>query len=129
MKRRLYDTHLILWTSSEPHRLSTQARALIADPVHEAYFSAASMWEIAIKKALNRPDFQPDQVALRDGLLAQGFKELPLRSDHALKLNELAPLHKDLFDRILLAQAISEGMTLVTADAVLGKYPGPVLKV
>ncbi len=125
----LFDTHLLLWSASEPHLLSSRAKELLASNDDEGYFSAISIWEIAIKRALNRPDFQPDPRALRQGYLARGYRELALKSDHALLIDSLPQLHKDLFDRILFAQALSEGMTLVTGDALLAKYPGPVLKV
>lgn len=89
-------------------------------------FSAASLWEIAIKHQLGRKDFRADPRVLRRGLLDNGYGELPIAGAHAVALDLLPPLHKDPFDRILIAQAITEGITLLTADPMLGRYPGPV---
>jgi PIN domain nuclease of toxin-antitoxin system len=99
------------------------------DPANDLYFSAISFWEISIKRALGRPDFQPDPHLLRRALLNNRFRELPLTSDHAMAIEFLPPIHKDIFDRVLIAQAISEGMTLLTTDDDVAKYPGPIRKV
>jgi len=125
----LLDTHLLLWAASEPHRLSKQARALINDPDNEILFSAASVWEVAIKRRLGRPDFTVDARLLRRGLLDNGYSELPITSDHVVATESLPPIHRDPFDRVLLAQATVEGITLVTVDAQVAKYEGPVRKV
>ncbi len=125
----LVDTQLLLWTAGQPERLSTAARQLLGDPNHELLFSAASLWEIAIKRGLGRKDFRVDPSLLRRGLLDNGYLELPITSRHALTIEHLPPLHKDPFDRLLLAQAHSEGITLITADAQLARYPGPVRRV
>ena len=92
-------------------------------------FSAASLWEIAIKRGLGRSDFQVDARVLRRGLLDNGYSELPVTSEHAVAIDALPPLHRDPFDRILVAQAQVEGITLVTADETVAKYPGPIRKV
>jgi PIN domain nuclease of toxin-antitoxin system len=125
----LLDTHILLWASGQPERLPAKARKLLSNPRNELLFSAASLWEIAIKRNLGRPDFNTDPRHLRRGLLDNGYIELPVTSEHAVSLDALLPLHKDPFDRLLLAQAISEGVTLVTGDARLAQYPGPVRKV
>lgn len=125
----LLDTHLLLWTAGFPDRLSAEARALIETPQHELYFSAASVWEIAIKCGLGRNDFQVDVRLLRRGLLDNGYSELPIRSEHAVAIDSLPILHKDPFDRLLIAQAMVEGITLLTADAMVAQYGGPVRKV
>jgi PIN domain nuclease of toxin-antitoxin system len=125
----LLDTHLLLWAASTPECLSTQARALIESAEHELVFSAASLWEITIKSGLGRDDFQVDVRLLRRGLRDNGYVELPISSDHVLAVASLPPLHKDPFDRLLVAQAISEGITLVTADAMVARYPGTVRQV
>ncbi len=122
----LLDTQLLLWTSIAPQRLSAAATAVLSDPAHELYFSAASIWEIAIKYGLGRPDFQVPPRILRRALLDNGYRELTVCSEHAVGIDGLAHLHKDPFDRLLLAQATVEGMTLLTADAKLAAYPGPV---
>ncbi|MFZ0961320.1 MAG: type II toxin-antitoxin system VapC family toxin [Terriglobia bacterium] len=125
----LLDTHLLLWAAGEPDQLPAPARALIADPANELIFSAASLWEIAIKRQLGRNDFQVDPRLLRRGLRDNGYLELPVSSDHALAIDSLPPLHKDPFDRILIAQATVEGMILLTVDPVVARYQGPVRKV
>lgn len=122
----LLDTHLLLWAAGDPGRLSTVARALIEGPENELFFSAASLWEISIKRGLGRSDFQVDTRVLRRGLLDNGYNELPIISEHAVAIEGLPPIHKDPFDRMLLAQATVEGITLLTADVLLAQYPGPV---
>ena len=125
----LLDTHLLLWAAGPCERLSEVARAMIESPDNELFFSAASLWEIAIKRGLGRDDFQVDTRLLRRALLDNGYHELPITSAHAVAIDVLPSLHKDLFDRLLLAQAMVEGITLLTADAVVAQYPGPVRKV
>jgi len=125
----LLDTHVLLWAAGSPERLSATARVLLEDPQNELLFSAASLWEIVIKCGLGRSDFQVDARVLRRSLLDNGYQELPISSEHAVFIDSLPPLHKDPFDRILVAQATCEGITLLTADAVLAQYPGPVRQV
>lgn len=122
----LLDTHLLLWAAGEPDRLSTDARALIGAQENELFFSAASLWEIVIKRGLGRDDFQVDARLLRRGLLDNGYSELPIGSEHAVAIDSLPPIHKDPFDRLLVAQAMIEGITLLTVDSLLVQYPGPV---
>ncbi len=125
----LLDTHLLLWASGQPEKLSALARGLLEDPQNEPVFSAASLWEIAIKRGLGRDDFRVEPRLLRRGLLDNGYRELAITSEHAVAVELLPPLHKDPFDRMLLAQAMSEGITLLTADEQVARYPGPVRKV
>lgn len=125
----LLDTHLLLWAAGNPNRLSAIARTLIEEPENELFFSAVSLWEIAIKCGLGRSDFQIDPRVLRRGLLDNGYSELPIISEHALAIDGLPPIHKDPFDRMLVAQATVEGITLLTADQLVSQYPGPVRKV
>jgi PIN domain nuclease of toxin-antitoxin system len=122
----LLDTHLLLWVAGEPKRLSRAARALISDQENQLLFSAASLWEVAIKNSLGRRDFRADARLLRRGLLDNGYSELPIASDHVVALESLPQLHKDPFDRILVAQATVEGITLLTSDPLVGRYPGPI---
>lgn len=125
----LLDTHLLLWAAGEPERLPAKARELIEDMGNELLFSAASLWEVAIKRGLGRVDFQADARLLRRGLLDNGYSELPILSDHVVTIESLPPIHKDPFDRVLVAQATVEGITLLTLDPVLAQYPGPIRKV
>ncbi len=122
----LLDTHLLLWAAGDPQRLTQQARQLINNPGNELFFSAASLWEVAIKRGLNRPDFQADARLLRRGLLDNGYSELPVVSEHVVATESLPPIHKDPFDRVLVAQATVEGITLLTTDSVVSQYPGPI---
>ena len=122
----LLDTQILLWAAGQPGRLSRAARRLLSNPRNELLFSAASLWEIAIKNALGREDFRVEPRLLRRGLLDNGYAELPVTSQHAVNIDGLPPLHKDPFDRLLLAQALSEGITLLTGDPQLARYPGPV---
>jgi PIN domain nuclease of toxin-antitoxin system len=122
----LLDTHLLLWAAGEPERLSKQARNLIDSADNELLFSAASLWEVAIKRGLGRKDFRVDARLLRRGLLDNGYNELPIISDHVVATESLPPIHKDPFDRILVAQATVEGVTLLTTDSFLSQYPGPI---
>ncbi len=122
----LLDTHLLLWAAGEPMRLSKQARALIDNPDNELLFSAASLWEVAIKRGLGREDFKVDARLLRRGLLDNEYRELPIISDHVVATESLPLIHRDPFDRILVAQATVEGITLLTIDSLVSQYPGPI---
>ena len=125
----MLDTHLLLWAAGRPDRLSVAARKLLEDPDNEIMFSAASLWEVAIKKALGREDFQAEPQVLRRGLLDNGYLKLAIASEHAVAVDTLPLIHKDPFDRILVAQAQVEGILLLTTDPWVAKYPGPVRKV
>ena len=120
--RLLVDTHLLLWAVASSDRLSSGARALIEDPANEVYYSAASIWEIAIKSALRRKDFPVNVPALLAALPKMGFIELPVTGAHAARVVQLADIHRDPFDRLLVAQSIVEPLTLLTNDALLARY-------
>ena len=117
---------MLLWAANEPEKLSGQAVALMTNPEHELLFSAASLCEIAIKNGLGRADFKVDARLLRRGLIDNGYTELAITSAHAVFVAGLPLIHKDPFDRILIAQATVEGFTLLTADATVAKYPGSI---
>ncbi len=125
----LLDTQILLWAAGQPERLSGAARKLLEDTRNELVFSAASLWEVAIKSSLGRNDFRVEPRLLRRGLLDNGYTGLSVTSQHAVSIEGLPALHKDPFDRLLLSQALSEGITLVTADEALARYPGPIRKV
>ena len=122
----LLDTHLLLWAAGDPERLSAESQDLLGDPATELMFSTASIWEIVIKNALGRSDFRVEPRLLRDGLIQNGYSELAVRSEHALAVGHLPPIHKDPFDRILIAQAQVENVTLLTTDDKVACYPGPI---
>jgi PIN domain nuclease of toxin-antitoxin system len=127
--RLLLNTHLLLWAAGSPERLPPAARELLDDPQNIPVFSAASLWEVAIKHGLGRRDFRVDARLLRRGLLDNGYDELPITSEHVVALNSLPPIHGDPFDRILIAQSIVEGITLMTSDPLMAQYTAPVRKV
>lgn len=122
--RLLLDTRVLLWVAMDSPRLSTDARSVILET--EARFSAASIWEVVIKSGLGREDFVVDVEELRHGLLRNGFEELPVTGAHALEVARLPDMHRDPFDRILLAQARWEGISLGSVDTQLIGLPGVV---
>lgn len=95
----------------------------------QRWFSVVSVWEATIKHMLGRKDFAVDPGVLRRGLLANGWRELAVTGEHARAVSDLPPLHNDPFDRILIAQAKVEGLTLLTSDKAVARYPGSVMKV
>jgi len=109
----LLDTHLLLWAAAEPERLPSDTIELLSNPHHELLFSAASLWEITIKSGLGRSDFKVDPRLFRRALLDHGYIELPIDSSHAVAVAKVA-------------QAITEGFTLLTADQQVAQYPGPI---
>jgi PIN domain nuclease of toxin-antitoxin system len=125
----LLDTHVLLWAAGQPDRLPAAARALLEDPRNELVFSAASLWEVSIKSGLARDDFHVDARLLRRGLRDNGYRELPISSEHAVAIDSLPPIHRDPFDRMLVAQSMVEGILLLTADPLVAQYPGPVQRV
>ena len=125
----LLDTHILLWAAGEPGRLPAAARYVLEDPENELIFSSASLWEIAIKRGLNREDFQVDPRLLRRGLLDNGYVELPITAQHAVAVIDLPLIHKDPFDRLLIAQATISGIELLTVDDLVSRYPGPIRRV
>ncbi|HEY0757743.1 MAG TPA: type II toxin-antitoxin system VapC family toxin [Acidisarcina sp.] len=118
-----------VWAARDARELSRAARALLEDPESELVFSAISVWEVAIKSRQGRGDLLPQPGLLRRTLLDHGHVELPLSGDHALALGGPPPIHKDPFDRMLVAQAIAEGITLLTADPTVAKYPGSIRRI
>jgi PIN domain nuclease of toxin-antitoxin system len=123
----MLDTRLLLWAAGGT--LPASVAVEIEDPATEPVFSAASIWEVAIKTGLGRSDFKVDAHLLRRGLLENGYLELPIRSEHTVAVNRLPHRHRDPFDRILVAQAIVEGITLLTSDPIVATYPGPIRQV
>ena len=126
MIRILLDTHVLLWAAGDSDRLPSEVLELVEDPDVQALFSTISLLEISIKHALGRPDFQVDPSVMRRRLLEEGYVELPVFGEHAVAVAALPNHHRDPFDRLLVAQAIVEGVELITADAQLPRYPGPI---
>ena len=122
----LLDTHLLLWAAGDSGQLSSKAQNLLGDPATELMFSTASIWEVVIKSALDRDDFRVDPQRFRNGLIQNGYSELEIRSEHALAVGSLPLIHKDPFDRILIAQAQVENVTLLTTDNKVAGYLGPI---
>ena len=122
----LLDTHVLLWAATGSDRLPTQIIDLINDSSNRLYFSAASIWEVVIKNGLDREDFYVDPHLLRRGLLDNGYEELAISATHTIGVAQLPSIHKDPFDRLLVAQAIAEGFLLLTADTLVAKYIGPI---
>ncbi len=120
--RVLLDTHVLIWALIEPGRLTPDVRSTLENPVHEVMFSAASIWEIAIKSALGRSDFRVAPARIAEVALESGFVELPVRVPAALRVAALPHHHRDPFDRLLVAQAMCEPAVLYTADPQLAAY-------
>jgi PIN domain nuclease of toxin-antitoxin system len=122
----LVDTHLLLWTASTSRLVSDEARALIDAPDNQLLFSVATIWETAIKYGLRKPHFGFEPRRFRENLLRAGFRELEISSEHAITAGTLPDLHRDPFDRLLIAQAEVEGAMLLTSDTMVARYPGPI---
>lgn len=120
--RILLDTQILLWVISAPERVSPSVRATLLDAENDVLFSAVSIWEIAIKAALRRPEFVARPEAVATEARDIGFIELPVYSSAASRVADLPLIHRDPFDRLLVAQAIAEPAVLYTADARLGAY-------
>lgn len=124
--RLMLDTHLLLWSVGVSARLSAEARRLLEDATNTLLFSSASIWEIAIKASARRRDVSVDARLVRRTLLNSGYIELPVSGEHAVAIADLPLLHRDPFDRMLVAQSITEGITLLTGDRQIARYPGPI---
>jgi len=126
VSRFLVDTQLLLWNVYGSRKLPARVGRLFRDGRHQFFYSAASLWEIAIKAARGREDFVADTAAIRDVLEENGFKELPIAAEHAAAVSTLPPIHADPFDRMLVAQSIVEPMVFITSDERLAAYPGTI---
>ena len=127
--RFLLDTHILLWVAGRPDLVSGRARSVIEDRSNHLVFSAVSICEIAIKRSPDKPDFRTDPELMRRELLDVGYEDLSVTSSHAAAVAGLPWIHRDPFDRLLIAQAIVEGITLLTADATILRYPGPIQRI
>jgi PIN domain nuclease of toxin-antitoxin system len=129
MKRVLIDTHVLLWAWEDDPRLGRQGRKLLADPDQPVMVSIVSIWEIAIKKSVGKLGMDIELEALINSLDVFGFELLPLHPAHTLLLATLPLFHRDPFDRMLIAQAISEGFQLLTADPAFEAYKVQLIKI
>ena len=120
--RLLLDTHLLLWAAARSERLPREARELLEDDDNELYYSAASIWEIAVKRSLRRKDFRIDLAQLLPTLPKMGLVELPITAVHAAGVTKFPPIHREPFERLLITQNLLEPLTLLTNDALLDRY-------
>ena len=118
----LLDTHLLLWAAFEPSRLSSKATKVLQSRAVPLMFSLASLWEVAVKTSLGRPDFSVEPGLLQRALMTEGFVELPIGAEHLARVAVLPWVHRDPFDRLLVAQAAEEKLSLLTVDATLRRY-------
>lgn len=125
----LLDTQLLLWAVAATAKLPEAARTAIEDEATDLWFSVVALWEVAIKCGRGRPDFTIEPAALRVALLEAGYFELPVLGIHVIEVRGLPPIHRDPFDRLLLAQARVEGMALMTTDTALARYGEPIIDV
>ena len=118
----LLDTHILIWAAISPHKISPELASLLSDPSNHLYFSSASIWEISIKEGLGKSDFKFSSKKLYDGLIENGYKEVKVSALHAMEVIKLPLIHRDPFDRVLVATAIWENMPLLTNDSKLSPY-------
>jgi PIN domain nuclease of toxin-antitoxin system len=127
--RYLVDTHVLLWQSDDSPMLTTSARATLSDATNQLFFSVVSLWELVIKSGKGGTDLRVDVAELRIGLMGFGYDELTVTAEHVLEVERLDRLHNDPFDRLLLAQARVERLSLLTADRALLAYGPPTQSV
>lgn len=120
----LLDTHIVIWLANEPQKLLENVKFILSQKQEVVYFSSVNLWEIAIKSKLKKTGFDVNIYKLYQYLLKNHYRELPVLAQHCLVLNELPLIHDDPFDRILVAQAIAENLTLITHDGNILKYQG-----
>ena len=119
---RLLDTQLLIWMAFAPEQLPSTLIPDLEDRQQRFFVSVVSLWKVAIKRSLNRPNFQFDAAELRQRLQREGFEELPIRAEHCLAVQTLPWPHKDPFDRMLIAQAQQEQIQLLSCDQNLSQY-------
>jgi PIN domain nuclease of toxin-antitoxin system len=125
----LVDTHVLIWLAVDSPRMGNLARDLLADPDNQIFFSAISIFEIAVKERLSKRGFEVEASAIRRMMIENDFAELAVTGTHAAHAATLPLVHRDPFDRLLVAQAMMEGFTLMTADEMIAQYSGPILKI
>jgi PIN domain nuclease of toxin-antitoxin system len=118
----LLDTHILIWAAISPHKISSELASLLSDQSNNLYFSSASIWEISIKESLGKKDFKVSSKKLHGGLIENGYKEIKVSALHAMEVINLPLIHRDPFDRVLVATAIWENMPLLTNDSTLSPY-------
>jgi PIN domain nuclease of toxin-antitoxin system len=120
----LVDTHILLWLTGVSRRLPPSAREIIEDASNAVFFSTASIWEVVIKARRGHDNFAVDARKLRGNLIENNYQELPILGEHALGVANLPDIHKDPFDRIIIAQSFVEGLVMLTADKTVARYGG-----
>ena len=123
----LLDTQILIWLLFWPEILPQNAREIIGKEENDLCFSPASLWEVSIKRSQNKVDFQLNARLMQENLLEKGCLELPITSLHTIIAGELPVLHKDPFDRLLIAQAVVENLFLLTSDKKIAEYPARVI--
>lgn len=118
----LLDSQVLIWLANEPHKIISSIEDILMQKAEKIYFSHASIWEITIKSKLNKPDFNINAKKLYHHLLHNHYLELPINIKHCLKVYDLPMIHKDPFDRLLIAQAMLENLTFITHDGDILKY-------
>ena len=118
----LLDTHILIWAAISHLKISPELASLLSDTNNHLYFSSASIWEISIKESLEKSDFKVSSKKLYDGLIENGYKEIKVSALHAMEVIKLPFIHRDPFDRILVATAIWENMSMLTNDSKLSPY-------
>ena len=118
----LLDTHILIWAAISPHKISSELASLLSGTSNHLYFSSASIWEISIKESLGKKDFKVSSKKLHGGLTENGYKEIKVSALHAMEVIKLPFIHRDPFDRILVATAIWENMPLLTNNSPLSAY-------
>ncbi|OBX84105.1 type II toxin-antitoxin system VapC family toxin [Moraxella nonliquefaciens] len=119
----LLDTHIVIWLAQEPQKLNERLKALLLNKSIKVYFSTVNLWEVAIKKALGKADFDIDVKLLYQHLIENWYVQLPVLSRHCLLVQNLPLYHKDPFDKLIIAQTMSENFTLITKDTIIPQYP------
>jgi PIN domain nuclease of toxin-antitoxin system len=125
----LVDTNVLIWMSMQSSGLSKETTRILESLDNTIWFSAISFLEVAIKQSLRKADFNVDPIRLRVALIAEGYHELSVTGAHAVRVLDLPLIHRDPFDRLLVAQALCEDLVLMTADRAIADYPVKHLRV
>jgi PIN domain nuclease of toxin-antitoxin system len=123
----LLDTNALIWTLSDPEKLSNPAKDVITNSENKLFISIASLWEITIKQSIGKLDLEGDVLDIVEECEREGINILSIQPQHLKKLEQLPLIHRDPFDRLIISQAIYEGLTIITRDSMIPKYDIGVL--